>query len=88
MNILKSAAVLVILAVPAVALAHAPVSNPYDTRGECEAQLAEDNIFHAQDKVAAGEYKSVGEAMKDMHDHFWCEEDPDDGFWYMMRIPF
>lgn len=88
MNVLKSVTALFVLTAPVMTLAHAPIDVPYETRGDCEAQLAEDNIFHAQDKVAAGEYNNVGEAMKAMHDHFWCEQDPDDGYWYMLRTPF
>jgi len=26
--------------------------------------------------------------MQDMHEHFWCEQNPDDGYWYMLRTPF
>ncbi|HET7817568.1 MAG TPA: hypothetical protein VFK58_08335 [Sphingomicrobium sp.] len=90
MTILKAAIMLGALAVPAIAFAHTPVSVPYETRGQCEAQLAKDNIFHARDKIAQGapEYDTVGEAVQDMHDHFWCEQDPDDGYWYMLREPF
>jgi len=88
MTMLKTALALAAIAVPAVALAHTPVDVPYATRGDCEAQMAQDNIFHARDKVAQGTYKDVGDAMADMHEHFWCEQNPDDGFWYMLRTPF
>lgn len=88
MTILKTAIVLGALAIPAGAIAHTPIEQPYETRGECEAQLAEDNTFHSFDKVNSGDYENVGEAMKDMRDHFWCEQDPDDGYWYMLRVPF
>jgi hypothetical protein len=69
-------------------IAHTPVDTPYANRGECEAQLAADNIFHAQDKVSDGTYDNIADAMADMHDHFWCERNPSDGFWYMLRTPF
>ena len=88
MTILKAAIALAAITVPAVALAHTPVDVPYDTRGECEAQMAKDNIFHARDKVEQGRYDNVGEAMADMHEHFWCELNPEDGYWYMLRTPF
>jgi hypothetical protein len=88
MMLLKTAIALATIAVPAVALAHTPVNQPYETRGECEAQMAKDNIFHARDKVEQGTYADVGEAMHDMHEHFWCEQDPETGLWYMLRTPF
>jgi hypothetical protein len=50
--------------------------------------MAKDNIFHARDKVKQGQYDDVGDAMQDMHEHFWCEQNPDDGYWYMLRTPF
>lgn len=89
MTILKATIMLGAFAVPAIAFAHAPVSEPYETRGQCEAQLAKDNIFHARDKVEnTDDYQNVGEGMQDMHAHFWCEQDPSDGYWYMLREPF
>jgi hypothetical protein len=88
MTMLKAAMALAAIAVPAAALAHTPVDTPYETRGDCEAQMAQDNIFHARDKVEQGTYKDVGDAMADMHEHFWCEQDPDTGLWYMLRTPF
>jgi hypothetical protein len=88
MTMLKAALTLAVIAAPAVALAHTPVDVPYDTRGDCEAQMAQDNIFHAQDKVQQDIYDNVGDAMADMHEHFWCELNPDDGYWYMLRTPF
>lgn len=88
MTILKAAILLGSIAIPAVAIAHTPVTVPYQTRGQCEAQLAADNIFHARDKIAQGapEYENLGEAVNDMHDHFWCERVGDS--WYMLRTPF
>lgn len=88
MTIFKAALLLCSLALPAVAIAHTPVDVAYETRGQCEAQLAEDNIFHAREKIAQGapEYDNLGEAVNDMHDHFWCERDGDS--WYMLREPF
>jgi hypothetical protein len=88
MTILKTAIALAAIAIPAVALAHTPVDQSYATRGECEAQMAQDNIFHARDKVEQGKYDDVGDAMQDMHDHFWCEQNADNGLWYMLRTPF
>lgn len=85
---LKGAIVAGVLAIPAVALAHQPIWIAYATRGECEARLAKDNIFHSKDKVSTGEYDNNGEGMREMHAHFWCERNPDDGLWYMLRIPF
>lgn len=88
MNMLKAAMLLGAAANPAVAIAHTPVNVPYETRGQCEAQLAQDNIFHARDKIAQGAevYDNLGEAVNDMHDHFWCERVGDS--WYMLREPF
>jgi hypothetical protein len=88
MTMLKVAIALAAIVVPAVAPAHTPVDTQYVTRGDCEAQMAQDNIFHARDKVEQGTYDNVGTAMEEMHEHFWCEQDPDDGFWYMLRTPF
>jgi len=88
MRMLKTVISLAAIAIPAVAFAHTPVWVQYDTRGDCEAQMAKDNIFHARDKVKQGQYDDVGDAMQDMHEHFWCEQNPDDGYWYMLRTPF
>jgi hypothetical protein len=88
MRILKATIALTAIAIATAALSHTPVDVPYVTRGDCEAQMAKDNIFHARDKVAQGKYDDVGDAMQDMHEHFWCEQNPDNGFWYMLRTPF
>lgn len=88
MRMLRVALAAAVLGSSSLGSAHTPVDTQYTTRGECEAQLAADNIFHAQDKVSAGAYENVGDAMQDMHEHFWCEFNPEDGYWYMLRTPF
>lgn len=66
MRILKASIAVTAMLIPAVGIAHTPVWVPYDTRGECETQMAADNIFHSRDKVTvSGAYGSVGEAMSD-----------------------
>lgn len=84
MKLFKVAAMLGVLAMPAMALAHT-FGTAYDTRGQCEAALAEENHNHAVQKVESGESENMGEAMRWMHDRFSCERTGD--FWYFARIP-
>jgi hypothetical protein len=72
MTIFKTAIALAALAFPAMALAH-PLLTAYQSRGECEAALAQANRADGDRKVEAGEFENAGEATRWMHETFRCE---------------
>lgn len=81
MMIFKAAAALGALAIPAMALAHDRVT-AHETRGSCEAALAQANHNDGATKVEREEFENFGESNKWMHDTFRCERIGD--YWYIV----
>ena len=75
-KLIFAAAVIAGAAVPATVWAH-DVGSEFDSRGACEAALAQINIEDAEFLVSIGEYETRGQALQWFHDVFDCERQGD-----------
>ena len=72
------------LAIATAAAAH-DVGAEFDSRGQCEAGLAQINTEDAEFLVSIGEFGTVGEAMIWFHDVFRCA--PQGDKWVLVFDP-